>query len=469
MDATAQADLIRRGEASPSELVEAALERIERVDPQINAVIHRRDEEARKEAAGDLPDGPFRGVPLLLKDLNTPAIGQPGHDGTRFLRRVGWVADHDSYLVRRFRQAGFVFVGRTNVPEFGTTMTTEPLSTGACRNPGNLGHSAGGSSGGSAAAVAAGLTPAAHATDGGGSIRIPASFCGLVGLKASRGRMSAGPDRGEGWMGGSTPGTVTRTVRDTAAIFDVLAGYEPGDPYTAPVLPGPLSAEVGRPPGRLRVGFLDHPPFEGFPADAEAATAVHAAARLLQQMGHHVEEAWPEAMGEAEFRTRFLEVISVATAVGVTAWEATLGEPIADDELEADNAALRHMGRKVSGEQYLTTVNWLHSHSRRMASWWSSGWDLLLSPVLNGPPPVLGWLRDPERGGARVAELLQYTSQFNMSGQPAISLPLDRSENGLPMGVQLAAAAGREDLLIRVASQLEETAPWSGRLPAVHA
>ncbi|MDA8281979.1 MAG: amidase, partial [Actinomycetota bacterium] len=279
-DATAVAAAIAAGEMSPIEAVDAAIARIEALDHELNAVIHRRFDAARKEAAGELPDGPFRGVPLLLKDLGAGMAGEPMHCGLRVAKAAGHRAAADNAVVRRLRSAGFVVVGRTNVPELGTTVTTEPVAYGPARNPWNTAHSTGGSSGGSAAAVASGMVAVAHGSDGGGSIRVPASECALVGLKPSRGRVSHSPE-GEAWMGATTDGALTRTVRDTAALLDVLAGPEPGDPYTAPALPGPLVAEVGADPGRLRIGVLDHPPGSGPAAatpDADAAEAVRAAA-----------------------------------------------------------------------------------------------------------------------------------------------------------------------------------------------
>jgi len=470
MDACAQAELVRSGQASPPELVDAAIERIERVNPEVNAVIHPRFEKARLEAAGPLPDGPFRGVPLLVKDLACQTQGDPYHCGTKFLKEMGWTADHDSAYVSRFRQAGFVIVGRTNVPEFGTTITTEPEAYGPARNPWNLDHSTGGSSGGTGAAVAAGMTPVAHGNDGGGSIRIPASECGVVGLKPTRARVSQAPDVGEAWMGATIDGVLTRTVRDTAAALDCIAGAEPGDPYPAPPLPRPLLQEVGADPGPLRVGILDHPVVPGVAADMDSAAAVAAAARLLEGLGHKVEVSHPMALQEAEFQTHFVNIVTVAMAADLDAWGRRIGRPVTDGDIEAGNAAFAALGRGVSGPAYLASVEWMHGYQRRMARWWSEdGFDVLASPVLNGPPPPLGWLSDPEQGMARVVEMLQYTAQFNLTGQPAVSLPLHRTANGLPVGVQLAAAFGREDLLIRLASQLEAAQPWAGRHPPVHA
>ena len=464
-DATALASAVRAGEVSPSELIAAAVARIEALDGPLNAVIHRRFERATEEAAGPLPDGPLRGVPIVIKDLGAPSAGDPRHDGLRVLAAAGWTSDHDAAVVSRLRGAGAVVLGRTNAPELGTTITTEPLAHGPTRNPWSPGYSAGGSSGGSAAAVAAGMVPLAHATDGGGSIRIPAANCGLVGLKPSRARVSKAPDRGEGWMGGATDGVVSHTVRDSALALDVLAGPEPGDPYAAIPLPGPLVAEIGRPPGRLRVGVLDHPPGERASADPEATAAVGEAAALLERLGHDVEAAWPQPLEDPEYAGRFLSVIAVSVAADLAAWEQALGAPIADDDLEPSNAALRHMGRRVSAPEHVGTINWMHSWSRRVVGWWESGHDLLLSPVLNGPPPEIGWLTDRDLGGARVAALARYTSQWNMTGQPAVSLPLHTSRTGLPMGVQLVAAPGREDILVRIASQVEAARPWSDRHP----
>lgn len=470
MDATAQAELVRRGEVSPAELVDAAIERIERIDPQLNAVIHPRFDQARKEAAGALPDGPFRGVPLLLKDLGAMSEGDPYHGGSKFLKELDFRADHDTFLVRRFREAGFVIVGRTNTPEFGSTITTEPESHGPCRNPWNLDHSTGGSSGGSAAAVAAGLAPAAHANDGGGSIRIPASECGLVGLKPTRGRVSAGPDTGEAWMGATIDGAVTRTVRDTAAILDAISGREPGDPYDAPALPGPLAAEVGAPVGRLRIG-IDASPTNDAPVHPECVAAVDAAARLLESLGHVVERARPAAIAEPEFQRHFITILAADTVADFDGWSARIGRPVTADDVEASNWTFYEIGTTVTAGAYLASVRWMHGFQRRIATWWTDpgGYDLLVTPVLAGPPPRIGELSDPEHGLARLTALLQYTAQFNVSGQPAISLPLHWTADGLPVGVQLVADFGREDLLVRIAAQLEDAQPWAHLMPPTHA
>jgi amidase len=468
LDATAQAELVRRGEVSPKELTEAAIARIEAVNPELDAVIRTRFDAARQEADGELADGPFRGVPTLFKDLGCMADGEATAFGVGPLRDVRWPVT--SYLAAQFRAAGVIPLGRTNTPEMGTTVTTEPLSGRPARNPWNTGHSTGGSSGGSAAAVASGMVAVAHANDGGGSIRIPASECGLVGLKPTRGRVSQGPLVGEGWAGGTIDGALTRTVRDAAGVLDVISNPMPGDPYYAPALPRPLVQECGADPGQLRIGVIDRPPAEGYLDDPQCRAAVAATARLLESLGHHLEQSGPAAMFEPEFVGQFMTVIGADTEATFRVFEMVLGRPIADEEIEPRNAAYRHMGRELSAQAYLETRAWFGTWARRMASWWSD-YDLLLTPTLGAPPPELGWFTaaGPEEEGPRVISFIPYTAQFNMTGQPAISLPLHWTPEGLPVGVQLVAAYGREDVLVRVASQLEQAAPWSDRHPPVHA
>ena len=325
LDATAQADLVRRGEVSPEDLVEAAIARIEAVNPRLDAVIRTRFDQARAEAAGALPDGPFRGVPILLKDLGCFVAGEVTAGGLGPLRELPWPVT--SYLARQFLAAGFVPLGRTNVPELGTTVTTEPMSFPPARNPWHPGHSTGGSSGGSAAAVASGMVPVAHASDGGGSIRIPASECGLVGLKPTRGRVSQGPLAGEAWAGSVIDGALTRTVRDAAGVLDVISARMPGEPYYAPPLPRPLREEVGAGPGRLRIGLLDRPSGELYPDDPQCREAVAAAGRLLESLGHHVEESAPAAMFESGFARHFNTIIAADTETAFQAFEAVLGAP----------------------------------------------------------------------------------------------------------------------------------------------
>lgn len=468
LDATAQAELVRSGEASPKELVEAAIARIEAVNPKLDAVIRTRFDQARAEAAGDVPNGPFRGVPILLKDLGATIAGEQTAFGIGPMESVRWPVT--SYLAEQFRAAGFIALGRTNVPEFGTTVTTEPKSFPPARNPWNTNHSTGGSSGGSAAAVAAGLVPAAHANDGGGSIRIPASECGLVGLKPTRARVSQGPTVGEGWAGGTIDGSVSRTVRDAAAILDAISGTFPGEPYYPPTLPGPLSAEVGRDPGKLRVGFIDRPGAATYLDDPECREAVAKTATLLESLGHSVEPSGPAAMFEEEFGRQFATIIAADTEASFRAFEQLLGRAIREDEIEPRNLTYRNWGGAMSAVDYLNARVWIGMWTRRMADWWSDH-DILVTPTLGGPPPELGWFtgNGPEGEGERIVSFIPYTAQFNMTGQPAVSLPLHWSANGLPVGVQLVASYGREDLLVRLASQLEQAAPWADKLPPVHA
>src|SRR6266702_2574015 len=426
LDATAQAELVRQRKASPRELVDAAIARIERVNPKLNAVIIQRFEKARAEAAApDLPAGPFRGVPFLLKDLICHSAGDPYHAGMRLLRELGWVERYDTHLAARFRAAGFVFLGRTNVPELGPAPTTEPLAYGPTRNPWDTSRSPGGSSGGSAAAVAAGMVAVAHANDGGGSIRIPASECGLVGLKPTRGRVSQGPLTGEAWAGGVADGAVTRTVRDAAGLLDAISNRMPGEPYYPPPLPGPLVREVGADPGRLRIGVLDRPGAEGYLDDPQCRAAVAGAARLLESLGHHLEESAPAAMFEPEFLRHFSTVIAADTEATFQGFEELLGRPIGEDEIERRNAAYRRIGRKLSAVDYLDSRAWFGTWARGMADWWEDH-DLLVTPTVGAPPPELGWFTaaGPDHEGERVISFIPYTAQFNMTGQPAITLPL---------------------------------------------
>ena len=470
LDATAQAELVRNGSVSSGELVEAAIEGSQRVNPQINAIIHPRYDAAIAEA-GAPGDGPFAGVPMVVKDLGCMMKGEPYHLGSRGLKSVDNRGSVDSSLYRRFRDAGFVAIGRTNAPELGSTITTEPLAYGPSRNPWNLDYSTGGSSGGSAAAVAAGIVAVGHANDGGGSIRVPASECGLVGLKPSKGRVSQAPLVGESWAGATIDGVVTRSVRDTAAVLDAISGYEPGDPYIAPPFARPLVDEVGADPGKLRIGVLDRSPLVPSHPDCEAAVA--AAAKLLESLGHHIDEGSPAAISDLGFQDRFVAVVAASTAHDLRILEDLLGRPIAEGDFESDNIFYNDLGKSLSATDYLLTLTAQAAWVRDMLSWWypadgSAGHDLLLTPVLATPPPPIGYLSGPE-GGMRVRELLQFTAQFNVTGQPAISLPLYWTAEGLPVGVQLVAGFGREDVLVRIAAQLETAQPWASRRPPVSA
>jgi amidase len=426
--------------------------------------VTRQFERARAEAASpELPRGPFRGVPYLLKDLGAYLDGDPLYSGMGALARAGWRERGDAHFAARLRAAGLVSLGHTASPELGILPTTEPLAFGATRNPWNTTHSPGGSSGGSAAAVAAGVVPAAHASDGGGSIRIPASHCGLVGLKPTRGRSSFGPGTGERWGGCSVEGFVTRSVRDSAALLDVVAGAMPGDPYAAAPPARPFAREVGAEAGRLRIGLLRRAPRDG-ELDPECRAAAEDAGRLLESLGHAVE---PEAV------KGFLTVVSAGVAFALDAAAAKLGRPLVAEDVEPLTWTVAQAGRAVSAPAYVAAVAANHAHGRRLAAWWAEGFELLLTPTCAKPPPPIGHFASPPEnplaGYLRAAPYGAFTMHWNVSGQPAISLPLHWSADGLPVGVQLVAASGREDLLLRVAAQLEAARPWADRLPPLHA
>ncbi len=464
LDATAQAELVARGEVGPRELAEAAIDRIEEVDGTINAVIHRRFERALEDVDAGLPAGAFRGVPLLIKDLFADSAGDPAHHGNRALRDAGWTAPADSWLVARLRRAGFTFLGRTNTPEFGITPFTEPTTYGPTRNPYDLTRTPGGSSGGSAAAVAAGMVAIAHASDGGGSIRIPASMCGLVGLKPSRGRTTLGPDRDESGL--SVQHVVTRTVRDSAALLDLLQGPGPGDMVVAPPPRRPYGEEVGAPTGRLRVGVLATSPTGAL--HPECAAAALEAAHLLEGLGHDVSDDHPVIDPDAA--RWFLARWAVNARMSILAIGQQLGREITADDVEPMTWAIAGAGARLSGVDYAAALATSAAFTRSMARFWEDH-DLLVTPTLGDLPPRIGELvppaDDPFATQDRIAQLVPFTTHFNVTGQPAISLPLDVSPEGLPVGVQLVAAYGREDLLIRVASQLEAAAPWSSRRPTL--
>lgn len=471
LDATAQADLVRDGQASPLELVDAAIDAIERHNPELNAVIHSRFERAREEASGTPLDGPFSGVPMVIKDLACETTGDPIHEGMAFLKRLRFTAEGDTELASRFRRAGLVAVGRSNTPELGIVPTTEPLAYGPSRNPWDTGRSTGGSSGGSAAAVAAGLVPIGHASDGGGSIRIPASECGLVGLKPSRGRVSQAPHYGDVMGGLVCELAVTRSVRDTAILLDAVHGPVTGDPYAASPPSRPYCEEVGFDPGPLRIGVLTRPP-DGSEIHRDCVTAATEAGRLLESLDHHVEVSSPKALEDPEYTSHFITYWSAGTAWSLDYWSRRAGEPIGSDDVEPLTWALAEMGRSASAADWLSAREWLQHNSREVLAWWDhDGFDLLLTPTIAEPPPEIGSFDSPAdnplHGIVRAASLVPFTPPFNVTGQPAISLPLHHSEQGLPIGVQLVAAAGREDVLIRVAAQLEAASPWAEHRPPI--
>jgi len=471
MDATAQADLVRKGEVTPAELVEAAIARIDKLNPQLNAVIHRLDDKAMAAAADPaLPDAPFRGVPFLVKDGVCHTAGDPFHCGMQVLKDIDWHEDTDTWLAQRYRAAGFVFVGKTNLPELAASVTTEPLAYGATHNPWNLGHSPGGSSGGAAAAVAAGVVSVAHGNDMGGSIRVPSSACGLVGLKPTRARTTLGPDFGEFWGPLTHEHVLTRSVRDSAAVLDAVAGPGPGDPYIAPPPTQPFANNVGADPGRLKIGFRTMRT-DGVESHPECVAAVNAAARALGELGHEVAPAALDALDTAD--TGFIGIYASAIARDLERWGLRIGRTLAPTDLDPMNAVIAEMGQAITGPQYLAATETAYAHARQVASWWAAGNDVLVTPTMAEPPARLGELA-PDTDDlfgtlTRMGTYAMFASPFNITGQPAISLPLHWTDDGLPIGVQLVAAYGREDVLIRLASQLEQARPWADRRPPTSA
>jgi len=472
LDATAQAELVRSGEATAAELVEAAIARIEARNGEVNAVIHPLFEEGLEAARGELPDGPFKGVPFLLKDLGAAFAGQPLHLGMNYLKERDFRAPVDTFLAQRFRAAGLVTIGKTNCPELGILPTSEPRAHGPTRNPWDLDRTAGGSSGGSAAAVAAGMVPFAHANDGGGSIRIPAANCGLVGLKPSRQRTSEGPLAGDFMSGLTAELCVSRSVRDTAALLEAVHGPAPGDPYVAPPPLRPYTEEVGADPGKLRIALWTETIIEQ-DADPEVVAAARAGAKALEGCGHTVEEPDLSMLGQIPIIEPFLVRWAAGQAQALDQLGMVGGQPIGPDDVEPLTWALAEIGRSRSAGEYLAAVGQHQVMGRMFAGIHESGFDLLLSPTLGEPPPPLGTFDDsgPDPMVAFERAFLDgcFTAAFNATGQPAISLPLHWSEDGLPIGVQLVTPLGREDVLLRVASQLEQAIPWADRRPSTFA
>ncbi len=473
LDATATAELVRTGQASPTEIVEAAIARIEEHDPGLGAVIIPLFDQARRDASR-APDGPFRGVPILIKDILAMVGGALHTAGMLPLKQANLVDPVDSHLVTTLKRAGFVVVGKTNTSELGILPSAEPPAWPPSRNPYDRSRTTGGSSGGSACAVASGLVPIAHANDGGGSIRIPASCCGLFGMKPSRGRISFAPHLGDINGGLVNEHVVTRSVRDSAAVFDLLAGVQPGDPYSAPTPLRPYRDEVGADPGRLRSGVETmHPavnPGPGLhPSDMrvdshpDCVAAVAHVAKLLASLGHTVEQASPAAMREPEWTPAFLTLWAVGVTMELDECAKQIGRPIQEHEVEVLTWALAELGRMVPGAKYAEAWRWIHQNGRRMAAWWND-FDLLITPTVAEPPVPLGTFAsppdDPLAGIFRAGDFTPFTPPFNATGQPACSIPLYRNAAGLPIGVQLVAAYGREDLLFRVASQLEAAQPF---------
>jgi amidase len=466
MDAMALAEQVRKKTVTAAELVEAAIETIEALNPQLNAVVTPMYDEARRLAREPLPDGPFAGVPMLLKDLLAFCKGVPISFGTKNLAQLA--PDHDSELVSRYRKAGFIFVGKTNTPELGLLPTTEPHLFGPCRNPWDMTRTTGGSSGGSAAAVASGMVPVAHGNDGGGSIRIPSSCCGLFGLKPTRGRNPLGPDFGDIMSGLVAEHVLTRSVRDSAAVLDATQGPGLGDPYWAPPPARPFLQEVGAPPGRLRIALLVDPP-NGAPLAEDCRLALEASAKLCAELGHEVVEAKPVFSADAVVRA-FTVIWAAGCASTITGIAMGTGRKPTPDQYETITWGLYEMGIKTSGADYLFAVQTLQRMARDVASFFLD-YDVLMTPTLAEPPVPLGTFdsppEDPLKGWRRSGSYVPFTPLCNATGQPAMSVPLYWNAAGLPVGTHFVGRFGDEATLLRLASQLEEARPWQDRRPPV--
>ncbi|MGO9873089.1 MAG: amidase [Acidimicrobiia bacterium] len=474
LDATDQAALVRSGAISPLESVDAAIGRVEALNDELNAVIHPLFERARSLAVEGCGDGPFRGVPIVVKDLDGTLAGASYHAGNRLLRDVGWVAPSTCFLFAKLEAAGFVIVGKTNTPEFGLMPTTEPLAYGPTRNPWDPARSPGGSSGGTAAAVASGMVALGHGGDGGGSLRVPASMCGLFGLKPSRGRISLGAEEAESWAGMVARHVITRSVRDSAAVLDVLQGYMTGDWYSAPPPLRPYLGEVGAAPGRLRVGVRTDAPLGITATDRECVAAVEDTAGLLASLGHTIESASPAGLDDLAAMEAISTVMLASLDADLGDVAEVVGRPVTADDVEPMTWMLREGAATLDAGGYVRSLASLHRWARRVISWWvDDGFDLLLTPTCAEPPPMIGDVGDQSDGGiqasARSVPFAIYTVPFNATGQPAMSVPLAHAASGLPIGVQFVAAPNREDVLFRVAAQLEDARPWANQRPPIHA
>lgn len=471
-DATGLATLVARGEVSPDELLDTALARTEALNPALNAVVLVQEDAARRAIRAGLPQGPFQGVPFLLKDLGCEAVDYPSHNGSRLFANTRYA--RDSAIWERIRATGVVAFGRTTAPEGGVGPATEAaVYGGPTRNPWDLTRTSGGSSGGAGAAVAAGIVPAAHGSDGGGSVRIPASSCGLYGFKPTRARLPDGPYVGEGWAGMAIDGFLTRSVRDTATFLDACAGADPGAPYMAPPLRDSHLAAITRPPRRLRVALCDTT-FTGEAIHPDCRAAVLGAARLLESLGHHVEPARPQADVRGMMRA-WTRIVACGTALSVRAAITARGHPLAEGDVEAVTLGAIDYAATLSGADYLEAVGQIHAFGREMAAFFN-GFDILLSATLAEPPARVGRFAHTTRdlvhyrtGPGMVFDYSPFCAVFNASGQPAASVPLHWTADGLPVGVHLAAAFGEDERLIALCAELEAAAPWSGRRPPIAA
>jgi len=486
-DGLGLAELVRRKEVKPGELVEEAIGRIERLNPQLNAVVYKMYEQARQTAGEDLPDGPFRGVPFLLKDLSAFYTGVPLTNGSKFFK--DFIPDHDSELVSRFKSAGVVTIGKTNTPEFGLAFVTEPELFGPANNPWDLTRTTGGSSGGSSAAVAARMVPAAHASDGGGSIRVPSSCCGVFGLKPTRGRVPAGPDFGDMWRGLAGDHAVTRSVRDSAALLDATAGPDTGAPYYAAPPARSFLSEVGEDPGKLRIAFTAEP-FLGGTVEEDCIKGLEATVKLCQELGHEVAEAMPPIDSQAISRA-FIMIVCSETRAMINEASKLLNRKASYKDFEPITWIIALLGDKFPASDLSHAINSIQLASRKVGEFFER-YDVLLTPTLAMPPLKTGEFRlkgiqdvmvkllGRLNAGGLIKRLVgidllaeeaykfaPYTPLFNVTGQPAMSVPLYWNDEGLPIGMQFAGRYGDEATLFRLAAQLEEARPWADRVPPV--
>ncbi len=484
-DGLGLAELVRKKEVTPLELVEEVISRIETYNPEINAVIYKMYDKARERAKAELPEGSFTGVPFLIKDALDTLEGEPTSSGTSILRNV--LRSNDTETVRRFRAAGLIFIEKTNLSELCLLPYTEPRVFGPTRNPWSLTRTPGGSSGGSAAAVAACIVPVAGGADGGGSIRIPASCCGVFGLKPTRGRVPTGPDIADPWRGFAQENVISRSVRDSAAMLDAIEGPDVGAPYWAPPVERSYREEVTREPGRLRVAFTSAP-LMGKDVHEDCVEGLNNTARLLEQLGHEVVEAAPDVDKEP-FSLSYLTVIAAETCAEANAIIKLVGQKASVLDFEPGTPALAALGKVISAGDYANALNYLSASSRRIARFFEDC-DILLTPTLAQPPIPIGSLQMSEAESwivriqsrlnaawimkalhvidilaKKTFDFMPYTAVFNVTGQPAMSVPLHWNEEMLPIGMQFAARFGAEATLFRLAGQLERAQPWFDKLP----
>ncbi len=488
-DALSLAALVREKQVSPRDLVTASIRRIENLNPRLNAVVHTMFEAALDQADSPISNGPFAGVPFMLKDLLSWYAGEPTSSGSRLFK--GWIPPHDTEMVARYRRAGVIVVGKTNTPEFGLTPYTEPELFGPARNPWDPNLSTGGSSGGSAAAVASGMVPWAGGGDGGGSIRIPASCCGIFGLKPTRGRTPTGPTRGELWQGAAIEHCLTRSVRDSAAMLDAVAGPDAGAPYFATPPTRPFLDEVTTPPGKLRIAFTASP-LLGHTVHKDCEAALADAVQLLESLGHELVEAAPPVDRE-RFNRSFLTVVAGELHAELVEAAALLGKSVSRSDVEYTTWALHLLGGSLSAGTFAEAEHYLRKASRPIGRFFED-FDALVTPTMAVPPFPIGALQPPpgervllkllgalragnvlklmgaiERSADNIFDAIPYAPLFNITGQPAMSVPLYWSPSNLPIGIQVVGRYGDEATLFRLAGQLEKARPWRDRHPPLFA